>query len=548
MSALDKGISLSKTSKFKEALDEFNSVILNQDSSVIEIIESYQYKIKVLKILDNKTQLINCKWIFANYLYENKETEKAFELINNLNQVELEEIWSTESKSRYYEFMINILIEVGEVQKSKRCLIDYLDHLLEKKNYMKGLEVIEKYSVNLMREAEFLKHFVGFYSYQGNEEGLAKKLKEIINLDNTDEVAACFDAMIEFDNKVETNKLLQEIIMKGLQNKIIENKSTSLEKKKFVSKTYEYLLNYPQEYVVFENLMNYAVSQQKKGLLESIQNAIEANKVEFKKSKKNKDHHAHSFSLIEKMKTEEAIDLGTIDLADELFGDQEDEIGSEEKRLRDIVFLRSIGDEEGAVKLEKLIESESPTGTEQKAKIIEFKPVEINLDEYERKFELEIRSILKETVEKSDEGDIATVYLSLVKEKILDDESIDVDTMIPTFHTFGFYKEGIKYIDFILLEFDGELEEAKEINLKFQKALLLKELNKLHNAIDLLEEAISDSPLVDYEELAHLYLLAECYMSLGRKGNALKIFKLINNKMPGYRRVKDRIKTIESNK
>ncbi len=118
--------------------------------------------------------------------------------------------------------------------------------------------------------------------------------------------------------------------------------------------------------------------------------------------------------------------------------------------------------------------------------------------------------------------------------------------LVACFATMGFYQAALFILEKIENLKGPDLEVKESLNIDYLRIDFFIKLGRFHEAQTMADDVAFYRPLFLKEKLGFLYLKAEALMGLGKKDQALELYKLIAEKFPKFRLSKRRLKEIEN--
>lgn len=236
--------------------------------------------------------------------------------------------------------------------------------------------------------------------------------------------------------------------------------------------------------------------------------------------------------------TPETLNLDELDLGLDLLVEEKTE-GQEERNIK---FLIKSGLREEALKKIEALKKTDPQnpfvrafeGKLKKEEIAEVGGIESLLKDIGRFTTLSNEDSLQEKN-----------YSNLIKfyDKSFIEENYE--DMVIGYNLLNLPLVALEILDSINYE-DKGIEE--KVNITYLKAESSLRLESFYEVRDIVDDALGNIPLSEFEKVSLVYLRAEAYYHLGDYSNALIDFKFIRKQSKNYRLTEERIKEIEKNK
>ncbi len=504
---------------------KYYSKSLNLESlSSSDRIHCCQKIISISKKLELKIPNQTLKKLGAIYLEERNTSEaiKIFELLLIENK-----------SSENFELIYTALLNSGELKRTKKTVYLYLDFLLKRKLATKGLNFLKTLPLSVIEKRKLFFFKIHFFSLKGDFNELVNLCIELKNEDRENKINNLELLLEVLDEHGALWKGNRELLGIFLDLFLIENTMSFISlkrEKKFIMK------------LAFDSLFDKSLKSKGLELIKCYARFFNRKNLGCLAAKLTED--MVSFDFFSKLHEEKDFNTMNFDLGDDLKESSNlNEIDQLEKNIK---FLMSTNQNqkayELALRLKKLNSNHSILKNFFKIDVVE------NYEETHHKI---IDNLLKSinlytskkwnSFEKTPENLLRKTILAM---PINDLEKYCSDLV--------FALNGLEFpnISIDLLTYLSKQISDKRWVLE-HKYLLVETLilaERPYEALDIIDDVIGAYPMLNNEKAGFAYLRGELLLSIDCKEMALEMFRFVDSLKPGFRLVRERIRTLEKSK
>lgn len=542
----EKAIDLYQAHRFQESLENFEQCFTesgNQD----QILSSYYYAITICKKLENGQKHLQLVEKLILYLAKNKLFRQLNEEIKDIDNIDL-------LSSVSLDLSWIAAFEVGELEMAYSQALHLLERYYKSKNFSRGLNVINELKKRIKLSDQIVRYAVEFHMMRGDGDSATKELaaaikKKIVSYEYVNLIIDSIDSKLI----ARTSFGLHWSVFLSRYNNLQKQYANSVtQKKKKVNVLYQAFLFYPLMPVFISALTDYAITNKKKALYESMKQYVRTQRIEWKENLSLKDHVQKAFD--QEFNFDEDVPLPEIadeavDMATDLFSEtslgQKHEAEQKRKMERAVEFLREIGEESKAINLSQRLEESSDSVTplidltdeQQKSQDI-IESLQKSLDAFSLRMKEHSHELAVQ-----DEGSDARMMSYLKKDGVVITESNFKDMTVALMEM-GMSSSAMTVLDKISLIGTSGWSLERRIELKYLQIEVLRRLGRIGDALSIVKEMIETWALKEAEQLCFHYLAGEIYRENDILDRALFHYRVAYQMDKNYRMVEERIREI----
>ncbi len=547
MADLESAFEHYSKNKYEEAFLLLNECISTNELSSEELIRSLKLFFEVRKLLKTKNLYSDYRVLLAQQYYQKGDYENAlieyqYALIENEKKymTHLEQVW-------------DCYFQVGQIENSDNTAEKYIDHLLAKKSTGKLRRFISIAKKNRNQSIDWDLSLVLANLSTGLEEGVKEyllthfTLSSIINPNKKN-----YEKIIKLSNAVQGHQywnrhwvkkwidLVEIVIRMNIEN----GANTYSNAKSFVTLIFEFVLAGGDLTIALSYLGVYSSRFRRKKLARHYLNHSSPKKNEVNSIYRNIQIEIENYDSNLNLSNE--ADYGSDLLKEEVFG-----LNKNKARIRQLVFEINLLEKNNQHEKVSRLYTELASLDPDHFKVVEYNE-KINLghgskllarresaQEISEKLQNEIRKFSKENSQPETDESYKRVLkktITLMSEKEIEDNGED---LLVSLIEFGFEDIGewllttyIKLFNLTRVEFD------------YYKIVCFMGMEKFAQAAELAEDILTTEQLNEETHICFSYLRAECFRSLGKKMDALRIYQEIYKRNPRYRLVSQRLSEV----
>ncbi len=519
--------------KYIEALEQLQEI----DCTRLSSREAEEYW-KIFSWALNKIEDLKLRWSWFQRFVKQCPVKERYKILKEFSQ--REEFWS-------YPFFLlqwwEALIAVGNLQESKSIALKYINYLLQRKNFHRGLDFIERFKQHYKGSVEIDLAQIRFLLMQENYIELDKVLKNkreklsaevfeyfyLSHLHEAEEQGSSFEGW-------KKSQYIFEIILEEFYQSLEVRGFPIRELRGFVNLLYEYLVFFPNESFGVLYLLKYALISKKKSYVYKIKEVALSQKERFCT---NFDYEKDIMAIIKALDSmrlidtkDETIIAKDFDFATDLIHGKQIRENMIKKLERDIAFLKKAG------KLDQVEKLKAQLRVLDKGNTIFFDETSIFKNQSDTTLVVNRSGVNNwEKYVIAVEDEIADALLFSVKEVFQEENSLECKhDLFVMFYMLGDPELIKRYLDLLSLY----LKEP-DADLIYYKILYFKMINDVERVISF-SKLLIDKYDINYElELELWYQMGELLFKNGDWERAQEAFKKVITVDGNYRMVKQRL-------
>lgn len=547
MADLESAIDHYSKNKYEEAFLLFKECIDSNQLNSDQLIQSLKMFFEIRKLLKTKNLYLDYRILFAQQYYAKEDYENALsEYLCALNENEkkykthLEQVWSC-----YYN--------VGLISNSDQTAEEYIDYLIQKKSIGRLKTFIGTVQKNREKILDWDLSLTIASLSTGTEEGVSDYLSENFSLSHLSHHQKQSLVKIQkLSLAVQGNQYWNRHWIKKWINLIeivlkmeIENSPKNYTNaKSFVTLIFEFVLAGGDLSIAVPYLGLYSQKFRRKKLAEYFLKLYSGHKSKFgdlcNAIRLEKESYDGQLNL-----TSEA-DYGADLLSEEMFG-----LNKNKARIRQLVFEINLLEKNNQSDKVSRLYNELSSLDPDHIKVVEYNEKvnagngskllqkRASAQEISEKLQDEIQKFSKiKPISESDDSAKRVLRKTIALMPINEIEENGEDLIVSLIE-FGFEDVG----DWMLSTYSKELPLSR-IDFMYYKIICLMGMGKYSQAQEVSQEILVTEHLNEDGHICFSYLRAECFRSMGRKIDALKIYQDIYKKNPRYRLVSQRLSEV----
>lgn len=205
-------------------------------------------------------------WNFYKKFFRQLPTKHKFKILKYLQSTD--HYWGD---SFFLKEWWESLLEVGNISEAFKVSHLYIDHLLKKKNFHKGLEFLEQMKKFYKLSVNMQVAHIRFLLLQENY----KEIDKVLKTDSGELGDALFQFFYFSHNDTwKKSQYLFEVILERVYTYLEQREFPQVELRGFVNLLYEYLVFFPNESIGVLYLLKYALISKKKSYVYKVKEVV----------------------------------------------------------------------------------------------------------------------------------------------------------------------------------------------------------------------------------------------------------------------------------